>query len=36
VVTAPVVVVDELGQAFFELTRQIVVLEQDLVFIERW
>lgn len=31
VVAARVVVVDELGQVRFELTGQVVVLEQDLV-----
>jgi hypothetical protein len=31
VVAPQVVVNDELGQALFELTRQVVVLEQDLV-----
>jgi hypothetical protein len=36
VVAPQVVVIDELDQALFELTRQVVVLEQDLVFIERW
>ena len=31
VVTPGVVVIDELGEALFELTWQVVVLEQDLV-----
>jgi len=31
VITPRVVVVDELGQALFELTRQVLVLKQDLV-----
>jgi hypothetical protein len=31
VIALQVVVIDELGQTLFELTRQLVVLEQDLV-----
>ena len=35
VVAPQVVVIDELRQTLFELTREVVVLEQDLVLSER-